>query len=498
MEDSFYSTDSRRNSEVTSFVSSKKVSKKCLVASGIKSFSHKSLDKISSLNNVKIGKVSAGHLTSFLLEVAALEMVRRFSKARCPYIWSGLQALQILCYPPFKWIQRWNPFGALVKGMQILSRPLLVLSVATAFSDLSECCNVISDDIEDSDASSDSDAVPESHSEFPSGQSTTDTRIADEAPQSLLPSKNWLFGIYTELEKQGISLPERINEDELHRFYSAANGDFPCFLSLVKKTIHWRETYKILCAQELEMWSNLVFWHGSDVMHRPCLIVRLGLACIGLPSSERPRIAQAIVSQVEHGVLHLVDSENPQITVLVDCEGLSPLRIPMQIVRSCSSLLQDNFPDRLGCLFVIRLPPVVRVLAQTFIQVLKPVTRQKLKIEGGLYQKLLSEYLQTVPSYLGGTCKCTRCAKVSVYNMQQPHMNEETNIKNTNSEFIRTLEDLPSLPSSLNCETDMHIAGTNNCEQVLRTAVVAILILWAFIALMAGMYDPESRPALQP
>lgn len=75
------------------------------------------------------------------------------------------------------------------------------------------------------------------------------------------------------------------------------------------------------------------------------------------------------VSQVEHGILHLVDSENPQITVLVDCEGLSPLRIPMQIMRSCSSLLQDNFPDRLGCLFVIRLPPVVQVLAQTFIQV---------------------------------------------------------------------------------------------------------------------------------
>lgn len=133
--------------------------------------------------------------------------------------------------------------------------------------------------------------------------------------------------------------------------------------------------------------------------------------------------------------------------------------------------------------------PLFTNVSMALPQVLKPVTRQKLKIEGRLYQKLLSEYLQTLPSYLGGTCKCTRCAKISVYN---------TDIKNTNSEFICTVEDLPSLPSSPNCETDMHIAGTNNCEQVLRTAVVAILILWAFIALMAGMYDPESRPALQP
>ena len=78
---------------------------------------------------------------------------------------------------------------------------------------------------------------------------------------------------------------------------------------------------------------------------------------------------QTAVSQIEHGVLHLVDTENTQITILLDCEGLSPLRFPMQIMRSCSSLLQDHFPNRLGCLFVIRLPPVVRVVAQTFIQV---------------------------------------------------------------------------------------------------------------------------------
>lgn len=75
------------------------------------------------------------------------------------------------------------------------------------------------------------------------------------------------------------------------------------------------------------------------------------------------------VSQVEHGVFHLLDANNAQITVVVDCEGLSPLKIPMQVMRTCSSLLQDHFPNRLGCLFVIQLPPVLRVIAQTFIQV---------------------------------------------------------------------------------------------------------------------------------
>lgn len=85
--------------------------------------------------------------------------------------------------------------------------------------------------------------------------------------------------------------------------------------------------------------------------------------------SDRNELLLTAVSRVEHGVLHLVDPENSEITVLVDCEGLSPFKIPMQVLRTCSTLLQDHFPNRLGCLFVIRLPPVLRVIAQTFIQV---------------------------------------------------------------------------------------------------------------------------------
>jgi len=68
----------------------------------------------------------------------------------------------------------------------------------------------------------------------------------------------------------------------------------------------------------------------------------------------------------------LIDADNPQITVLVDCDGLSPVRIPMQMMRSCSSLLRDHFPNRLGCMFVIQLPASVRVIAQSFIQVSSP------------------------------------------------------------------------------------------------------------------------------
>ncbi|KAK1408449.1 hypothetical protein QVD17_40230 [Tagetes erecta] len=472
-------------SEAAGSMTSRKDSKLTLDASGSKSLSHILLKKTPLLfNNGKIRKSAAVDMALFLLKVGALETVRRLSKARCPFVWSGLQALQVFCYPPLKWLQRWDPFRNLIKGAQILSRPLLVLSIATTLSSQSGENNFDSDDIENSDRGNDHDAVPESHPELPPMQSTVDVRDNGEA-QSNEISTNWLLDLYRELDNQGVCLPERINEDELRRFHSAANGDFSCLLTLVKKSIRWRETYRILSEEELEAWSNMVFWHGSDVKNRPCLIIRL-VACISLPPSERPRFAQAIVSQVEHGILHLVDPENPHITVLVDCEGLS-LRFPMQLLRSCSVTLQENYPNRLGCLLVIRLPPVGRVIAQTFIQVLRPVTRQKLKIVGRMYKNTLLEYLQTFPSYLGGECACSRCSKLSRSHMQLPQFDDHTSNRQLNADD----EGLQRLAP--NYESDYANEG---CERVLRSAVVGILMLWVLIALIAGIIDPESRPSL--
>ncbi|CAI9108062.1 OLC1v1007578C4 [Oldenlandia corymbosa var. corymbosa] len=342
-----------------------------LIASGQKSFEHQSLRKLHShlrwINPGKLGKrVAAGPVTSFLLEVAVLEIVRRLSKAKCPLVWSTLQALQVFCYPPFKWIQRWNPFQALVKGMQMLSRPLLVISIANAISDCSEGKRSLSD-AEDPPQASESAAL-DSHLDESSLLSAPEISTGNKEPQ-ISSSKTWLLQLYEELQREGITLPARIDDDELERFYATVNGNLSACISLVKKTISWRETYRILSLQELEVWSNMVFWHGFDAKGRLCLVVRLGLACMTVPLADRPQFAQAIVSQVEYGVLNLTDHEHSRITVLVDCEGLSPLKFPMKISLTCSNILQEHFPKRLGCVYVIRLPPVARVIAQTFIQV---------------------------------------------------------------------------------------------------------------------------------
>lgn len=86
----------------------------------------------------------------------------------------------------------------------------------------------------------------------------------------------------------------RFSEDELRRFHMAANGDLSILVSSVKKTIRWRETFHILTLQELEKWSHLVFWHGFDTTLRPCLVIRLGLACSSIAPRDRPCFGQAV------------------------------------------------------------------------------------------------------------------------------------------------------------------------------------------------------------
>ncbi|KAJ8431146.1 hypothetical protein Cgig2_026743 [Carnegiea gigantea] len=72
---------------------------------------------INTDQNRFIGTI--GKTGLFLLEIVILEAVRRFSKAHCPSLWRGLQALQVACLPPLKWLQRWGVFRGLIGFLQV-------------------------------------------------------------------------------------------------------------------------------------------------------------------------------------------------------------------------------------------------------------------------------------------------------------------------------------------------------------------------------------------
>ncbi|KAJ0558355.1 putative CRAL-TRIO lipid binding domain-containing protein [Helianthus annuus] len=359
-------------------------------------YSKKTVKCVPPMKVSLVATGKAGDIGVFLLKTAALEIVRRFSSVHCPLIWRGLQALQIFCCPPFKWIQKWAPFTSLVKGMQVLSKPLLFLSVATCLFD------------ESGSSKGTLSGSSAELTELSSQLATQDIRPGNKISRSV-GMEDWLLKLYAELDKQGITIPARMDVDELRRFYDVSDGDFSRFLSSVKKTILWRQKYHLYSPQELEAWVNMVFWHGSDVMQRPCLIIRVRLAA-ALTSNGQAQFVRAVVSQVEYGVLNLLAPERPQMTVLLDCEGLSPFGFPVTTFRSCAILLQDHYPNRLGSLLVVRLPSVARVITQTLFQVLKPRTRRKLMIVGEDYRAVLSRYFEDLPPFLGGNCSCSKCS----------------------------------------------------------------------------------------
>lgn len=112
-----------------------------------------------------------------------------------------------------------------------------------------------------------------------------------------------------------------------------------------------------------------------------------------------------------------------------------------------------------------------------------------MKIEGETtYEKVLSEYLETLPRYLGGKCSCTKCSKVDFHDIPRLDTNEMVN-RELITDAIRVNDAI--LPSQMVYEIDNHLHG--NFDQMVRTGVISILMLWAFVAVIVSAYDPENR-----
>ena len=116
-------------------------------------------------------------------------------------------------------------------------------------------------------------------------------------------------------------------------------------------------------------------------------------------------------------------------------------------------------------------------------QVLRPTTRQKLRIEGQTYHKVLSEFLQSVPAFLGGKCTCPKC-EMLLTGKTRDHCIEESSSSRGTSDCSLNYE-----PSS--DEYTVTEDFNRGCEHYLRAAVVGILMLWIIVAFLAGMYDPN-------
>lgn len=162
------------------------------------------------------------------------------------------------------------------------------------------------------------------------------------------------------------------------------------------------------------------------------------------------------------------------------------------------------------------------------MQVLKPATRKKLKIIGDNYQEVVTEFLQTLPLFLGGTCSCVNCLGFSnesgtngevVQTCPGAELRSDCDEGITKIELVDNTNEIIT-ETGLGDETNIEVTQTssstnhqklvnvgpphfyNPCtsmsrEQVVRrTTIVGVVVLLMFIAFIWAARHVSTLPSL--
>jgi len=439
----------------------------------------------------------------FVGKVVVLEGLRRVGHTNLygvhrPLVWTlqglaGLNGLVAVQAVPFVWLMRWAPFRFLAHVTEGFANPVIFLSLAGVVTSAYKHKDSLNPDPRHHDARP-KDPSQETVITVPNTVPGVNVAISD--PRAVEVKEESTFEgqetnaefLKEELDKSGVILPEWFDDDKVLRVWGAANGDTTKFVAHVKKTIRWRVNYHFLSQSDLQTWEHLVFWHKHDALGRPTLIIRLGLAFSTLAPSERSLFIQAIVSQVEHGLRNKVLKDDARLTVVMDCQGTSVFGFPLNMVKSCSVLVQEHYPTRLAALFVINLPPVVQVLANAVLQVVKPSTRKKIHMEGDKYMNRLAPYLGgifDVPIVLGGKCSCDYCedtlAQGAKGNLSLVPFQAQNEL---GPERNREL----SLDERALC---LRQSTYESYSRTLRVVITGLFLLWIVVAMISGFGDPR-------
>ncbi|KAG0630944.1 hypothetical protein M758_1G215400 [Ceratodon purpureus] len=417
-------------------------------------------------------KRTAGSVLVFCGKLAALEVLRRGTQARCRLVWWALQGLSVSGAPGLGWLRRWAPFRALADASESFSKPMIFLSLTTVVvSAYNEAREKKTSDVSDKDPGVHLAVVDTGTGEIEEEILVVDKQVAT----SVAPMRE-------ELSKHGVIVPERVADDEVRRFWLASKGDTAKFVTMMRRTLEWRQSYDFVPESELRGWSSLVFWHLRDAHDRPILIIRLGPACNGLTPAQRPQFAQAVISQVEYGIQNLLTMDDPRLTVVMDCQGTTAFGFPVKMLKSCVALVQEHYPMRLASLFVVNAPPLVHAVANAIIQMLRPATREKIRVEGDQYAEVLAKSfggLDTLPAVLGGTCSCANCvaseekvsAKVSLMD----------SLANSEAKQPEYHVEVPKKTMH-----DVVLSARNPHLPLLRVIILCLVGLWIVIAMLSG------------
>ncbi|KAM9125649.1 SEC14-like protein 5 isoform 2-T2 [Pangshura tecta] len=221
----------------------------------------------------------------------------------------------------------------------------------------------------------------------------------------------------------------KIPKDEhILRFLRARDFNIDKAREMLCQSLTWRKQYQV--DYILQTWRPPSLleeyytggWHYQDKDGRPLYILRLGqMDTKGLVKAlGEESLLRHVLSINEQGQKRCEENTNlfgrpiTSWTCLVDLEGLNMRHLWRPGVKALLRIIEvveDNYPETLGRLLIVRAPRVFPVLWTLVSPFINENTRQKFLIySGNNYQGPggLVDYLDkdVIPDFLGGDCMC--------------------------------------------------------------------------------------------
>uniref|UniRef100_A0A8C3MTI8 Uncharacterized protein n=1 Tax=Geospiza parvula TaxID=87175 RepID=A0A8C3MTI8_GEOPR len=222
----------------------------------------------------------------------------------------------------------------------------------------------------------------------------------------------------------------KIPKDEhILRFLRARDFNIDKAREMLCQSLAWRKQYQVDLI--LQSWRPPALlqeyytggWHYQDKDGRPLYILRLGqMDTKGLVKAlGEESLLRHVLSINEEGQKRCEENTNifgrpiTSWTCLVDLEGLNMRHLWRPGVKALLRIIEvveDNYPETLGRLLIVRAPRVFPVLWTLVSPFINENTRQKFLIySGNNYQGSggLVDYVDkdVIPDFLGGDCMCT-------------------------------------------------------------------------------------------
>ncbi|NXG48682.1 S14L5 protein, partial [Psilopogon haemacephalus] len=218
-------------------------------------------------------------------------------------------------------------------------------------------------------------------------------------------------------------------DEHILRFLRARDFNLEKAREMLCQSLAWRKQHQV--DYILQSWRPPALleeyytggWHHQDRDGRPLYILRLGqMDTKGLLKAlGEEALLRHVLSINEEGQRRCEENTNAfgrpitSWTCLVDLEGLNMRHLWRPGVKALLRIIEvveDNYPETLGRLLIVRAPRVFPVLWTLVSPFINDNTRQKFLIySGNNYQGPggLVDYVdkEVIPDFLGGECMCT-------------------------------------------------------------------------------------------